>query len=301
MGSFRQPLVTVLIPCFNYAAYVADAIKSVLEQDYPCFEVVVIDDGSTDSSLQEIEKAVAAYQPRSLAVRVEVISQINQGVSAALNAGLAAARGKYIATFDADDLMPPGRLSLQVDYLDRNPEVGCLGGLAIRIDEAGELLPKKSKRRAVKRYTFDEALASALVVGGNIAVYRRDAMEKAGGYDPTIRVQDFQMTLRVAHAGYYVDILPEVVTLYRKHEGSLSKDYKSEYRYGLQVIQGYATHPLYGSAKARLITKALRAAVTDDKRFAWGLLREVPLKEWDRQLLKRLRHLLFKSSRRASS
>ena len=293
--SSMQPLVSVLIPCFNYAAYVADAIKSVLLQDYPCFEVIVIDDGSTDSSFMEIEKAVAAYQPRSLAIRVEVIRQINQGVSAALNAGLAAARGEFIATFDADDLMPQGRLAVQADY----PEVGCLGGLAIRIDEAGELLPKKSKHRVVKRYAFDEALGSALVVGGNIAVYRRDAMDKAGGYDPVIRVQDFQMTLRVAYAGYFVDILPEVVTLYRKHEGSLSKDYKSEYRYGLQVIQAYASHPLYASAKARLITKALRAAVTDDKRFAWALLREVPVKEWDRQLLKRVRHLLFKASRRA--
>ena len=108
------------------------------------------------------------------------------------------------------------------------------------------------------------------------------------------------MTLKVAEAGFFVDILPEVVTLYRKHDGSLSKNYKAEYRYGLEVIVPYATHPQYESAKARLITKALRMAVVYDKSFGWSLIRQVPLRLWDKQLLKRLRHLLLKKPKTAA-
>lgn len=291
-----EPLISVIVPCYNYAKYVESALRSVLEQDYGNFELIVVDDGSTDDSVQAIERSLQAYQAGSLVRQVHFIKQHNQGVSAALNTGLAVARGTFVATFDADDQMPAGRLSLQAAYLREHPEVGCLGGVAIRIDERGTMLPKKDKKRPVRRYDFGQALAAALVVGGNIAVYRRDAMIAVGGYDPAIKVQDFQMTLKVAHANYFVDVLPDVVTLYRKHANSLSQNYKSEYDYGLQVIQAYRDHPAYESAKARLITKALRMAVTDDKPYAWKLLRDVPLGEWDGQLFKRVRHLIFKKS-----
>ncbi len=296
MKASELPLISVIVPCYNYASYVGDALRSVLEQDCCNFELIVVDDGSRDNSAEIIEQVLQAHRQSSKVKRVEFVRQENQGVSAALNTGLALARGVFVATFDADDVMPAGRLTLQAAYLQGHPEVGCLGGVAVRIDEHGAVLPKKDKKRLVRRYDFQEVLAAAFVVGGNIAVYRRDAMLAVGGYDPAIKVQDFQMTLKVANAGYYVDVLPEVVTLYRKHPDSLSKQYKSEYDYGLQVIDAYRDHPAFPSAKARLITKALRTAVTDDKAYAWSLLRQVPLRQWDRQLLKRFRHLLWKRS-----
>lgn len=300
IASSNVPLVSVIVPCYNYATFVADTLRSVLTQDYPNFELIVVDDGSSDNSVEVIEATLAQEQVNSLVRRVEFIRQKNAGVSAALNTGLEHAHGVFVATFDADDLMPAGRLALQLAYLQAHPEVGCLGGGAVRIDEHGVLLPKKDKKRAVRRYDFSQALAAALVVGGNIAVYRRDAMDLAGRYDPKIKIQDFQMTLKVAEAGFFVDILPEVVTLYRKHDGSLSKNYKAEYRYGLEVIAPYATHPQYESAKARLITKALRMAVVYDKSFGWSLIKQVPLRLWDKQLLKRLRHLLLKKPKTAA-
>jgi alpha-1,6-rhamnosyltransferase len=288
------PLVSVLVPCFNYAQYVGEALRSVLEQEYPNFELIVVDDGSTDDSVRVIEQVLNRAHVSSQVERVEFIKQENQGVSAALNTALAASRGEYVATFDADDIMPAGRLQLQIDYMLKEPQVGCLGGGSIRIDGESRQIPRKDKNRTVKRYDFSQVLANALVVGGNIALYRREAMDKVGGYDPAIKIQDFQMTLKVAEAGFYVDVLPDVVTLYRKHEGSLSKNYKAEYRYALEVIAPYENHEQYPSAKARLITKALRMAVIYDKTFAWSLIRQVPLNLWDRQLLKRLRHLLLK-------
>jgi len=285
------------VPCYNYSAYVGQALLSVLAQDYPNFELIVVDDGSTDESAAVIEKTIAGCESWSLVKRVKFFSQPNRGVSAALNAGLAYAQGAFIATFDADDLMPQGRICLQVDYLLAHPLVGCLGGKTIPIDEVGNALPKKMKRKEVLRFNFSEALAVGLCVGGNVAMYRRDAMEKVGKYDPEIRIQDFQMTLKIAHAGYEVAILPDVVTFYRQHGRSLSKGYKTEYLYNLRVIQSYVSHSSYESAWARIITKALHHAVVYDKRYAWKLFRQVPLRQWDKKLLRRLRQFLFKAQK----
>jgi len=292
-----QPLVSVIVPCYNYADYIGDALRSVFSQCYENFELIVVDDGSTDNSADVIEQVLQGLSPARRLKRVVFIKQENQGVSAALNAGLALANGVFVATFDADDVMPSGRLALQAAYLNSHPEVGVLGGLAVRIDEHGALLPKKQKSRKIRRYDFEQALTDALVVGGNIAMYRRDAMDAVGGYDPQIKIQDFQMTLKIAHAGYFIDVLPEVVTLYRKHGDSLSKNYKAELRYSMEVIEPYAQFKGYPSARARLITKALRLAVLHDKSYAWGLFRQVPLRQWDRQLFKRFRHFIFKRSR----
>lgn len=289
-----NPLVSVIVPCYNYAEYVGDALASVLAQDYANFELIVVDDGSTDGSAERITAALDGWQRNSQVSRVEFLRQTNQGVSAALNAGLALARGEYVVTFDADDVMAPGRLTLQVGYLQAHPEVGCVGGVAMRIDQQGELLPKKEKKRAIQRFDFTQALALSLVVGGNLAVYRRDAMLAVGGYDPSIRVQDFQMTLKIAKAGYFIAILPDVVTFYRKHGVGLSSNYLDEYRYGLQVLDIYADHASYQSGKARLLTRILGPAVIHNKRLAWRLIRQMPLKEWDRRFIKRLRYFFFK-------
>lgn len=289
-----HPLVSVIVPCYNYAEYVGEALASVLTQNYPNFELIVIDDGSTDDSAKCIRAALDGYGKESRASRVEFLQQANQGVSAALNAGLVLARGQYVATFDADDVMAPGRLVLQVKYLQAHPEVGCVGGLARRIDQQGELLPKKVKKRGIRRYDFTQALSQSLVVGGNLAVYRRDAMLAVGGYDPSIRVQDFQMTLKVANAGYSIAVLPDVVTFYRKHGIGLSSNYVDEYRYGLQVLDLYADHAGYKSGKARLLTRILGPAALYNKRLAWRLIVQMPLTEWDRRFLRRLRYFFFK-------
>lgn len=286
------PYISVVVPCYNYGLYVGDAIRSILAQDYPCFELIVVNDGSIDNSAEVIEDALSGWEGYAGVRRVEFIQQENKGVSSAVNSGLDLALGKYIATFDADDIMPQGRLRLQVQHMDKNPEVGCVGGIAIRVDEHGKKLPKKSKNRNVVRYDFSSALENALVVGGGMALFRKEALEKAGRYDPAIKIQDFQITLKVAAAGFFIDVLPDVVTYYRKHEGSLSSNYKMELKYGFQVIDAYKSDPNYEKARVKLIIKALRMASIYDKGLAWSLIRQVPLKYWDKTMWKRFRYFI---------
>lgn len=115
-----------------------------------------------------------------------------------------------------------------------------------------------------------------------------------GGYDEHIGIQDFQITLKVAYAGYYVDCLPDTLTLYRDHAGSLSKRYKFEHLQDLQAIKPYEGHKEYKKAQVALRVKALKRAVVDDKRYAWKLILKIPLRFWDKKILRRLRYLIFK-------
>lgn len=114
------PIITVLLPLYNAASYLDEALDSILAQSWTDFELLVIDDGSTDGSLEKITARTDAR------IRVELLPR-NQGVVAALNRGLELARGAYIARMDADDIALPDRLAHQLAYMEKHPEVGALG------------------------------------------------------------------------------------------------------------------------------------------------------------------------------
>nr|WP_207882826.1 glycosyltransferase [Pseudomonas sp. 30_B] len=285
--SVEYPLISVLVPCYNRERYIEDALLSILEQDYPNFELIVVDDGSQDASIERIE----ALQQRH---DFQFYRQANQGVSAALNTALSHARGELVATPDSDDIMMPGRLSLQARYMKEHPEVGCLGGRVIYIDADGKRL-KGEPRDGVRRYSFDDLLGKAIAIGATVAMYRRDAIERAGGYDPEIRIQDFQMSLKIAHLGYRVEVLPDVVSGYRRHEGNLSKTaYKRQLDYDRMAVAPYRDHPAYAAGMTCIVNKALKQSVVGDKGYAWSLLLQLPPWRWNRVTWRRIRHLLFK-------
>ena len=284
-----KPLISVLVPCYNRERYIEEALLSILEQDYPNFELIVVDDGSQDSSVEKIERLRQHYG-------FQFYRQANQGVSAALNTALAHARGEFIATSDSDDVMLPGRLSLQAEYLQNHPEVGCLGGKVVYVNADGQRI-KAESASGVRSYSFAELLATAHAVGGPVAMYRREAMEKAGGYDAAIRIQDFQMTLKIANLGYRVDVLPDLVALYRRHPENMSKKaYKQQLAYDLMAIAPYREHQAYSAGRVCVINKALKQSVVCEKIYAVSLFLKMLPWRWNRVTWRRLRHLLFRFS-----
>src|SRR5688500_8555852 len=128
------PLVTVVIPTFNYASWVVEAIESVRVQTIADFEVMVVDDGSTDDTALRVGALVAADH------RLHYYQQANQGLSAARNTGIAKARGKYIAFLDADDKWKPRKLELQLALFARCAEVDVVYAGFAFMDEQGQLL-----------------------------------------------------------------------------------------------------------------------------------------------------------------
>ncbi|KJZ66355.1 glycosyltransferase family 2 protein [Pseudomonas fluorescens] len=283
--STQVPLVSIVAPCFNAQKYLEEAIKSIFAQDYPNFEVIIVDDGSSDDSLAILKRLQQTYD-------FQLYSQPNQGVSAALNHGLRYAKGVYVSTPDLDDIMLPESVRIRAEYLDQHPNVGCVGALISYMDSDGNTI-KQQQRDKIHTYNFDQVLRGAVVIGAPVALYRMKAMRSADFYAPKLRVQDFQMTLRIARLGYEIHELPICMTRYRRHANNLSRKYRILLQADLEAIAPYENHPGYQSARTKLVNKALKYAVVEDKKEAWQLLRSIPWRHLNRTSFKRFKRLVL--------
>ncbi len=208
------PLVSVVMPVFNGAAYLPEAVDSILGQTYENLELVAIDDGSTDDT----PRILAAVADR----RVRVLTQANRGVAGALNAGIGASRGSLIARMDADDLSEPIRIERQVAYLQTNPRCVVVGTNARVISE--EDLPLYDSD-----LPCDDAGARQLLAQLRSPFYhgsvlmRCEALEVAGLYDERVgqQVEDLVLWSRLAALGELANV-PECLYRYRLRPSAVS-------------------------------------------------------------------------------
>ncbi|TGV27489.1 glycosyltransferase [Mesorhizobium sp. M4B.F.Ca.ET.143.01.1.1] len=217
------PLVSVLLPVYNAGPYLAAAIGSILRQDYVRLEVIAIDDGSSDNSLEILERH------RKADSRVTLISRENRGLVATLNEGLKLAQGELVARMDADDIAYPWRLSRQVALFADRPELGfCGAGIDMlqhgRI-KSGELDPVFKIGRIPILSQFFTIFMHPTVV------YNREVIgEDSLYYDPGYRhAEDFDLFRRLA-ARYPAAMMPENLLVYRIHPGSVTSRHAKEMR-----------------------------------------------------------------------
>jgi glycosyltransferase involved in cell wall biosynthesis len=209
------PSVSVVMPVYQADAFLAAAIESLLAQSYPDFELIAVDDGSTDGSSRILEE----YAKRDL--RLIVHRRRHDGVIRARNAGLALARAPLIACMDADDISLPDRLAAQVSALASRPEVSCIGGGFEVIDECGRLL-----NRVLPPCEHAEIVAMALSgrspICGSNAMFRRSEVQAIGGYHESADfVEDLDLWLRLAETGRLAN-LGAVISRVRFHDASQS-------------------------------------------------------------------------------
>lgn len=207
----KPPLVSVLLPVYNAADYVEQAVRSILAQTLRDFELIVIDDGSTDQSgaiLTELARQDA---------RIRLVRRPNTGIVGALNEALALARADLVARMDADDIAWPARLHKQAAYLAQHPECVAVGSAILVIDPLGD--PIKEPTQALSHEEIDAQLLSgygwALVHPA--AMMRRQAVLAIGGYRTQYnKVEDLDLFLRLAEQGRLAN-LPDVLLSFRQH------------------------------------------------------------------------------------
>jgi alpha-1,6-rhamnosyltransferase len=196
----EKPLVSVIVAAYQAEAFLEESLASILAQDYAPFEVVVCDDGSTDRT------------PEILAAHPELrtIRQANAGAAAARNAAVAASSGELLAIFDADDLWPANRLSLQAGYLLEHPEVGCVLGRQEWINP-----PPWLSRDAVYGDLDGIPILSAM--------FRRSVFDALGGFDESFsHSEDMDLLFRLRENGIPIEILPDIVLHPRYHGATLT-------------------------------------------------------------------------------
>jgi len=210
---------SLIIPTFNHARFVGAAIDSALAQTVSAFEIIVVDDGSTD----ETPAVLARY-----AARVRVLRQENRGLSAARNAGLAAAHGKFVSFLDADDVMAPTKLAAQLEVLERSHAFGWTYCDVLMETVATGATARASERFGYASRALDGWLFPELIHGNFIPaiapLVRRTALEVAGGFDERLTaLEDWDMWLRlslIAEARY----TPAVLVTYRIRPDGMSED-----------------------------------------------------------------------------
>jgi glycosyltransferase involved in cell wall biosynthesis len=230
-----SPLVSVVIPVFNGERTIAATLASVLVQTHRELEVIVVDDGSTDATLQIVAEAGDE--------RVRIVRQARRGVSSSRNRGVAEARGEYVAFIDADDLWTAGKLESQVAALRENPAAAVAYCWTDYVDPDGRAVGRAERvthqgwvRQALLRRFFLESASNAMV--------RRSALLAAGGFDERrSRGEDWDLFLRIAEVHPFV-LVREVGLLYRTGGASLTADVAATERECLEVIrEAYARSP----------------------------------------------------------
>jgi glycosyltransferase involved in cell wall biosynthesis len=212
------PDVSVIVPAYNTAPYIAAMVKSVLAQTYLSYEIIVVNDGSPDTPA--MERALAPYRDRIVYLRQE-----NRGISAARTAALSVARGRYVALLDSDDAWEPDYLAVQVAALEADPTLAVVYPDALIVGDhphAGrtymDVCPSSGP------VTFEAVLTQRCQVFIS-ALIRRTALERVGGFDPELRsVEDFDLWLRLLAAGERIGYHRRVLVRFLKRRGSLSSD-----------------------------------------------------------------------------
>jgi glycosyltransferase involved in cell wall biosynthesis len=207
-------LVSVIIPVFNGAAFVATAIDHVLTQTHRPLQIIVVNDGSIDNT----DEVLSRYGDQ-----IEVLQQKNRGVGHARNTGIAAAQGEYVAFLDQDDWWRPNKLALQVSCFERDPAVGLVHTGVAYFDERAQdytrPLNPLARPELLQGECFRQLLAENHIRNSSVMV-RRDLLAQIGACDQAISgntVQDYDLWLRLARASRFA-YLPEQLTVIRLHE-----------------------------------------------------------------------------------
>jgi glycosyltransferase involved in cell wall biosynthesis len=209
------PTVSVVMAAKNYARFLPAAVESVFAQTVSDWELIIIDDGSTDET-------PAAIKPFLADRRVRYVRSDRLGQSRAKNLGVGLSRSEVVAFLDADDLWKPTKLEKQLVLLRAKPDAGVVFCLRELIDESGDLLPRPAVLAPPSGRVLADIFVRNFVCFSAVAV-RRDVFDHVGGFDPQLDLSiDYDLWLRVArHYGF--DYVPEELVLYRTGHGNLSQ------------------------------------------------------------------------------
>ncbi len=226
-----SPLFSVIIPVYNREHFIARAIESVLKQTFRDFELIVVDDGSTDNTPN-----IAAKYPLTL------IRQPNRGVAAARNMGIKVARGKIIALLDSDDVWTKEKLQIHYDFFQNNPDY-----LIHQTDEVwirnGKHLNKKAYHQKKQGYIFAESCRLCLISPSAVAI-KKELFEEVGLFDESYEVcEDYELWLRITKK-YPVGYSPKkAVIKYGGHKDQLSKKYFGMDRWRVRALLQHLDRP----------------------------------------------------------
>lgn len=260
----ERPLVSVILASYNHEKFVEKSVRSIMAQKGVPFELLVIDDGSSDSSPQILQRL-------SRELGFSFRHRENKGFVPTLNELVSMAQGKYFCTFASDDKMAPGRLAAQCGFLESHPDkVACFGQILL-MDAEGTLdkAPDPRYTRAVPEVTFEELFLGKKELHGCSEMIRLETFKEMGGYDSRFSFEDFPLWLKLSKKYGPLPVLPCICTHYRILKNSMHTNLEQMYSGILVILEDYRTEPLYPDAKKIWKANWFSALAFADKKSAW--------------------------------
>ncbi|MCL4551930.1 MAG: glycosyltransferase [Candidatus Marsarchaeota archaeon] len=247
-----MPRVSVIIPAYNCQRFIEETIESVFSQTYSDYEIIVVDDGSSDNTKDILQR----YSDR-----VTYVYQENGGVSAARNRALALSRGEFIAFLDHDDLWIPEKLERQVSVLDSSPSAGLVYSDCYYIDANGSIIGKYTDYIEAFRGNVFRQLFICDFIPFLTVLARRSAIDAVGYFKVGWAIaEDYDLLLRIARA-YPVEYLSLPLAKYRKHSGNMSRDVDRFLEESFMLVENFlASCPELKNVKGKKLTTLHRDA-----------------------------------------
>lgn len=239
----KHPLVSIVIPCYNHDKFVQDSIQSVIDQTYENIELIIIDDGSKDSSVAKIKEMIELCEKRFN--RFEFRSRANIGLSATLNEALEWCQGKYFSAIASDDIMLKDKTAIQLSFLEQNDDIAAIfGGVKIIDNNNLELNKRVTEERS---YSFEEIIMHKHDLPAPTQMARLDLIKKIGGYNSNLFIEDWYMLLKLSQNGsiFYVS---QIFALYRQHDSNISKNLRKMHQGRLDVLHIFNNEDIYQKA-----------------------------------------------------
>jgi len=230
-------LVSIIIPTYNYAQYVREAVDSAVAQTYRPIEIIVVDDGSTDNTREVLSDYIGTN-------KINYIYQDNKGLAGARNTGIRASKGEYVCFLDSDDLINEKKSEVQVKRLEENPECGVAFSdfRYFRDHDLSNLIPANVKYSG--ELTFSKVIRGEYMVV-HAALVRRDVFDRVGYFDESLRkCEDYDFWLRVVMNGIRFFYIDQVQAYYRLHEGQMVEDKTDLFRTYIEVINRYKEYDI---------------------------------------------------------
>lgn len=296
MQSQSEPLVSVVIPCYNHAQFVQDCIQSVIDQTYANIELIIIDDGSKDQSVEKIEEMLDKC--RSRFSRFEFRHRPNKGLSATLNEALEWCQGKYFSVIASDDMMLKDKTQVQVSYLlnaDDNV-TGVFGGYQL-IDNKNKAI--ECSVRPHNQFSHNQIIMHNFELPAPTALLKLNKIREVGGYLENIKLEDWYMWLKLTENGDELVYISEKLCNYRTHNDNFSKNLDLMHYERIRVLNFFKNNKNYHSAMRNIewyqITDHLKNSKKKSLLQFFQMIKKYPFEIFSRNMV-RFVYYFIKSS-----
>lgn len=266
-----NPLVSIIVVCYNHSNFIPDCFNSVLKQSYKNTELIVFDNGSTDGSTEILRSLQTEYG-------FLLICQENLGAPKTCNIAIPMAKGKYITFISTDDYWPLDFIELTVEFLEHCDEkIAVCGGTSILIDKAGKIYRKQTFNE-YHELEFKDVFLKGRNIPAVTSIFRTKVLNEVGGFDERHNIEDASMWLKITYLGYRIAFLNKLLGYYRHHETNISHR-RDDLIEGIRTMYGDYSHlPGYERALSNKFFRTFTRFLRIDKSYSFRFLRYVNIK-----------------------